>query len=173
MANQHTMMGQTLPGSKAIMNQPAIEIHQIDTTRRDEVNRFVLLPSRLYRNSSLWVPALLDDERLLLNRKKHPYYLHSDAAFFVAVKHGEDVGRIAVLNPKHYNQFNRSDVRFIDGRTPGYATLNFRAGTALGEAQNHKLSVALENVTDQYYRVLGSGVDGAGFNAIFGYEYVR
>jgi outer membrane receptor protein involved in Fe transport len=77
------------------------------------------------------------------------------------------------VEQKHYNQFNLSDVRFIAGGTPGYGTLNLRAGTALGSQQNHKLSVALENITDQYYRVLGSGVDGAGFNAILGYEYVR
>jgi hypothetical protein len=28
----------------------------------------------------------------------------------------------------------------------------------------------LENLTDKYYRVLGSGVDGTGFNAVFGYQ---
>jgi hypothetical protein len=33
--------------------------------------------------------------------------------------------------------------------------------------------VSLENITDKYYRVLGSGVDGTGANALLGYEYVR
>jgi hypothetical protein len=32
------------------------------------------------------------------------------------------------------------------------------------------VSLVLENITNQYYRVLGSGVDGTGFNAILGYE---
>ena len=45
-----------------------------------------------------------------------------------------------------------------------------RAGTTLGCHAQHRLSVTLENITNKAYRVLGSGVDGPGFNAIFGYE---
>lgn len=71
-----------------------------------------------------------------------------------------------------YNQFNLTDVRFNQGGTPGYVTLNVRGGTSFGENLNHRVSVTLENLTDTYYRVLGSGVDGPGFNALAGYEYV-
>lgn len=72
-----------------------------------------------------------------------------------------------------YNQFNLGDVRFIPGGTPAYYTLNMRAGTALGPNQNHLVSVGLMNITDQFYRVLGSGVNGEGINALFGYQYTR
>lgn len=75
-----------------------------------------------------------------------------------------------------YSATNLTDSRFwVNGQpaTPGYATLNLRCGTTLGECDSHRLSLMLENITNQYYRVLGSGVDGAGFNAIFGYEFVR
>jgi hemoglobin/transferrin/lactoferrin receptor protein len=72
-----------------------------------------------------------------------------------------------------YNPINLTDSRFPVGGTDGYATLNFRAGTTFGECQNHRVSLILENVTDQYYRVLGSGVDGTGFNAMLGYEFVQ
>jgi hypothetical protein len=34
------------------------------------------------------------------------------------------------------------------------------------------VSLILENITDEYYCVLGSGVDGTGFNALLGYEFV-
>ncbi|MEZ6113156.1 MAG: TonB-dependent receptor [Pirellulaceae bacterium] len=78
-----------------------------------------------------------------------------------------------VRRQERYSQFNQGDVRFIPGGTPGYGTLNLRAGTALGRHQNHRVSIALENITDKYYRVLGSGVDGTGFNAIFGYELIH
>ncbi len=44
--------------------------------------------------------------RLQLNRKKHPFYEHSDADFFIAVQDGKDVGRIAVLENKPYNQYH-------------------------------------------------------------------
>jgi outer membrane cobalamin receptor len=66
-----------------------------------------------------------------------------------------------------------NDSRFPAGGTPGYGTLNLRAGTALGDCDNHRLSLTLENITDKAYRVLGSGVDGPGFNAILGYELLR
>ncbi|MCO6454441.1 MAG: TonB-dependent receptor, partial [Pirellulaceae bacterium] len=84
-----------------------------------------------------------------------------------------DIFTWIVGRQNRYSQLNLSDVRFIPGGTPGYATLNLRAGTALGACRNHRLSLALENLTDEGYRVLGSGVDGTGFNALFGYEWVH
>lgn len=66
-----------------------------------------------------------------------------------------------------------TDARIPVGGTPGFQTLNLRAGTTLGDNLDHRLSLALENIFDQAYRVHGSGVDGAGINAIFGYTYVR
>jgi outer membrane receptor protein involved in Fe transport len=66
-----------------------------------------------------------------------------------------------------------TDARIPVGGTPGYQTLNMRAGTALGRHCNHLLSFTLENILDQAYRVHGSGVDGPGFNAVFGYTYTR
>lgn len=70
-----------------------------------------------------------------------------------------------------YAALNLTDARFPAGYTPGYATLNVRGGRTFGCCDQHRLSVALENLTDKYYRVLGSGVDGAGINGIIGYEY--
>jgi len=84
-----------------------------------------------------------------------------------------DIYTWLVRRQDRYASANLGDVRFIPGGTPGYATLNLRAGTALGHCQQHRLSISLENITDKYYRVLGSGVDGAGFNAIVGYEFVH
>ena len=84
-----------------------------------------------------------------------------------------DIYTWLVRRQDRYASANLGDIRFIQGGTPGYATLNFRAGTTLGQCDQHRVSISLENITDKYYRVLGSGVDGAGFNAIFGYEFVR
>ena len=43
----------------------------------------------------------------------------------------------------------------------------------MDEAGRHTVSLALENITDKYYRVLGSGTDGPGFGATFGYVWTR
>jgi GNAT superfamily N-acetyltransferase len=48
----------------------------------------------------------LVDARTQLNADKHPFYEHSDAEFFLAMREGEDVGRIALLENKTYNYYH-------------------------------------------------------------------
>lgn len=73
-----------------------------------------------------------------------------------------------------FNNLGQStDARFPTGGTAGYATLNLRLGKTFGETQAHRVSATFYNLTDRYYRVLGSGVDGEGFNALVSYEYKR
>ncbi|MFU7559639.1 TonB-dependent receptor plug domain-containing protein [Roseiconus sp. JC912] len=82
-----------------------------------------------------------------------------------------DVFTWMVDRADRYSDSNLGDVRFIAGGTPGYATLNLRTGRSFGACNQHQVSLSLENITDKYFRVLGSGVDGPGFNAVFGYQY--
>ena len=42
----------------------------------------------------------------MLNKNKHPYYEHSHGDFFIAVRDGQDVGRIAVFENRHYNEYH-------------------------------------------------------------------
>jgi hypothetical protein len=39
----------------------------------------------------------------MMDRHKHPFYEHSDADFFIAVRDGRDMGRIAALENRRYN----------------------------------------------------------------------
>jgi GNAT superfamily N-acetyltransferase len=41
-----------------------------------------------------------------LNRQKHPFYEHSAADFFIAVRDGRDVGRIAALENRRFNEYH-------------------------------------------------------------------
>jgi hypothetical protein len=43
-----------------------------------------------------------------LNRKKHPFHEHSDVEFFLAVRDGRDVGRIAVIENKPFNKYHNT-----------------------------------------------------------------
>jgi hypothetical protein len=63
---------------------------------------FLDLPATLYRDRPLWVAPLRRDERAMMNRR-HPFYRHSDAAFFVLERDGTVVGRIAVLDHRRWN----------------------------------------------------------------------
>ncbi|NIL98979.1 MAG: TonB-dependent receptor [Planctomycetales bacterium] len=64
-----------------------------------------------------------------------------------------------------------TDERIPIGGTPGFATLNARYGRSFGCCDQHRVSVSLENITDQPYQVHGSGVLGTGFTARLGYTW--
>ncbi|MBV6396162.1 MAG: hypothetical protein HFACDABA_01755 [Anaerolineales bacterium] len=81
-------------------------IEQIDTSNKDQVRRFVEFPYRLYRDCAQWVPPLFVDAYLPLNRKKHPFFEHSEADFFLAVRDGEVVGRICGGINKPFNKYH-------------------------------------------------------------------
>ena len=63
-----------------------------------------------------------------------------------------------------------TDVRIPPGGTPGFLTLNARAGFRLNRAL--ELTLGLENITNQTYRTHGSGVDAEGTNVIFGIGWI-
>jgi hypothetical protein len=80
-----------------------MDVHRVDPRDRQEVRRFVDLPYRLYRENPCWVPPIRGDAALALNPKRHPFYEHSEAAFFLARNGDRDVGRLAVLEHRPYN----------------------------------------------------------------------
>ena len=81
-------------------------IEKVDTGNAKQVRRFVKLPFRLYADCPQWVPPLDVDAYNQLNRKKHPFHEHSDVDFFLAVRDGKDVGRIAAIENKLYNKYH-------------------------------------------------------------------
>jgi hypothetical protein len=87
-----------------------LQIDQIDSNKRSDVIRFYKMPFPLYAGNPYWVPPLWSDLAMQLNRKKHPFYEHSNADFFIAVKDGRDAGRIAVLENKPYNKYHNRKI---------------------------------------------------------------
>ena len=83
-------------------------IEKVDTDNKKQVKRFVELPYRIYANCLQWVPPLNVDAYNQLNRKKHPFHEHSDVDFFLAVRDGRDVGRIAVIENKPFNTYHKT-----------------------------------------------------------------
>jgi len=105
-----------------------LAIEKVDTGNKSQVRRFVELPYRLYANTPPWVPPLLIDAYTYLNRKKHPFHEHSDVDFFLALRDGKDVGRIAAIENKPFNKYHntkKADFYFFDCED------DLDAGTAL------------------------------------------
>ncbi len=85
-----------------------VTIEKIDTENKAQVKRFVEFYYRLYEGCPQWVPPLYVDAYLPLNRKKHPFFEHSEADFFLAVQDGEVVGRICAAENKPFNAYHNT-----------------------------------------------------------------
>ena len=87
---------------------------RIATTDRRQVQQFLDLPFRIYRDCPQWVPPLESDAHHMLDRRRHPFYQHSDAAFFLVTQDdGRPIGRIAVLDHRNHNIFNHEQTAFF------------------------------------------------------------
>lgn len=80
-----------------------LSIETVNPAAHAQVQRFIRLPHRLYAQHPYWVPLLDVDARMYFNRKDFPFYRHSDAEFFLAVRGQRDVGRLAVLEQHLFN----------------------------------------------------------------------
>ena len=90
-----------------------MQVRRLDTTRARDVRQFINFPFELYQECPQWVPPILPEIRSILNRKKHPFYRHSDAEFFVAESEGHTLGRIAVIDNRNYNAYHGHKTGFF------------------------------------------------------------
>jgi hypothetical protein len=91
----------------------SLQVIKVDTNSRRDVDRFIELQFTLYQDCAQWVPPIIDDMKLQLNKKKYPFYEHSEADFFIAERDGRPVGRIGVLNNTRYNDYRKSHTAFF------------------------------------------------------------
>jgi GNAT superfamily N-acetyltransferase len=86
----------------------AIETSQV-TSDRDR-DAFIKFPWRIYRNDPAWVPPLIIERKEFLDRHKHPFYKHGDAALFLARRDDQIVGRIMASDDPRYNELHQTNV---------------------------------------------------------------
>ena len=85
-----------------------LTIEKVDTDNKSQVKRFVQFQYDLYKDCPQWVPPLFMDAYLPLNRKKHPFFEHSQADFFLAIKDGKVVGRICAADNRPFNEYHKT-----------------------------------------------------------------
>ena len=93
-----------------------ISVHEVYNHGSSILKEFIRFPYRLYMRCSQWVPWFDKDVRQIVGRN-HPYFEHSDAAFFVGRRNGETIGRIAVFHNTKYNELhniNAASFYFFD-----------------------------------------------------------
>lgn len=88
-----------------------IEIRPADD--RKTFKHFVQLPYRIYDGDPNWVAPLIRDVKTAFNKKKHPFYTHSEVQPFVAFRDGRPVGRIAAINNRNHVAYHDEPVGFF------------------------------------------------------------
>jgi len=82
-------------------------------TNRKELEQFVQFYYDLYRGNDCAVPYLYSDEMGTLRKDKNPSFECCDAEYFMAVKNGQMVGRVAaIINRRANERWDRKQVRF-------------------------------------------------------------
>jgi GNAT superfamily N-acetyltransferase len=76
---------------------------------RRELDAFIRLPWRLYRNDPLWVPPLVAERRSFLDRTRNPFFLHAEGEYFLAWRDGRPVGRVTAQVDRNFNEFQHND----------------------------------------------------------------
>ena len=71
----------------------AVEIVAVEG--RALLDRFIRLPETLYAGDPCFIPPLHDERRDALSPGKNPFFAHAEAAFWLALRGGRDVGRIS------------------------------------------------------------------------------
>ena len=90
---------------------PSLEIVPADSGRARR--RFIDVPYRLHGHDPNFVPPLRRERRDLFDTRRHPFFRHAEAAFFLAQRDGRPVGRIeAIVNHAH-NRFHDDRVGFF------------------------------------------------------------
>jgi GNAT superfamily N-acetyltransferase len=90
-----------------------MQVRELDTTNTKDVDKFIQFPFDLYKGSEFWVPHFVTEIKTVMNRQKHPFYEHSDAAFLLAESEGVPVGRIAILHHRNYSEFHKAQYGFF------------------------------------------------------------
>ena len=91
-----------------------MKILEIDSSDPYRTQQFIDLPHKIYRDTPQWVPPLSTDTNRIFDKQHNPFYQHSNASFFLATSaDGVAIGRLAVLNNQHYNDYNHEQTAFF------------------------------------------------------------
>jgi hypothetical protein len=90
---------------------PNVEISAVRGKR--DIDRFVMLPWKIYDGDPNWVPPLIGDMKAMLDPRKNPFHRHAEVELFLASRHGEPVGRIAGIVNHRHNEFHEEKTGFF------------------------------------------------------------
>jgi GNAT superfamily N-acetyltransferase len=83
----------------------------IKVETRQDLERFILLPWKIYKDQPCWVPPLIQERKHFLNPDINPFFEHAEVDLFLAVDANcSPVGRIALTHDRNYQGFHLEPV---------------------------------------------------------------
>ncbi|HKZ43527.1 MAG TPA: hypothetical protein VJZ78_00650 [Anaerolineales bacterium] len=90
-----------------------MEVIEVSPSNKNLIREFIDLPFRIYKEIPQWVPAFRFADKARFDKRKNPFYKHSDAAFFLAFDGTQAVGRIAIIDNRLHNEHNNEKTAFF------------------------------------------------------------
>ena len=82
---------------------------KVETPR--DLERFVRLPWKIYKDQPCWVPPLIWERKKFLNPDSNPFFEHAEVELFLALDAGQSpVGRIALIHDRNYQELHPEPV---------------------------------------------------------------
>jgi len=142
------------------MGQDQIVVQPVKS--KQDLREFIMLPWKIYRSDPNWVPPLISQQKATFDKRKHPFFEHSSADFFLARRGKEAVGSIvAILNNRH-NEVHHEHVGFFGffETVPDYAVAKALLDKVMDWAREKKLDYVRGPENYSQNEVCGLLVDG-------------
>lgn len=127
-----------------------------------DTKKFIDFIYTFYKNDPQWVAPLRMDREKLIDKKKNPFYKHSQMELFLAERNGEVIGRIGAIVNDNHNKEHNDKVGFfgffecINDQDVANALLNEAKTFLRSKGMNTMRGPANPSVNDEY----GLLVDG-------------
>jgi len=87
-----------------------MQIEQVSD--KQGLDLFIRFPWKVYQGNPNWVPPLISEMKFILG-DKNPFFHHADAAYFLARKDGDVVGRIAAIMDRNHINIHKEQAGFF------------------------------------------------------------
>jgi hypothetical protein len=85
----------------------------LEVESKADLNHFIEVPFEIYKNNHYWVPQLISESRKFFDKSQNPFFLHSEAKYFIAFKNGKSIARIAGIINNRHNEFHNEKIAFF------------------------------------------------------------
>jgi GNAT superfamily N-acetyltransferase len=92
-----------------------MQIEIIECLSAADRRRFIEFQWEIYRGNPYWVPPFIFERMAFYDKRKNPFFEHSDAALFIARRDGRIVGTIAAIENRRHLERWRDGAGFFGG----------------------------------------------------------